>query len=104
MSPASKEQCKGNVIREFKTTSLADQVFEHLENDIIMGVYSIAEALTELNLVVQLRSSRTPICEVLRCLEQERLIEECIQCNRVSLHKRDFGTALKELKFWYICR
>lgn len=63
-------------MREFKTVSLADQVFEKLENDIITGVYPRGEILTELKLVEQLGVSRTPIREALRRLEQERLIEE----------------------------
>lgn len=60
----------------FKTVSLADQVFEKLENDIITGVYAKGEILTELKLVEQLGVSRTPIREALRRLEQERLIKE----------------------------
>ncbi len=60
----------------FKTVSLADQVFERLENDIIMGVYPKGEVLTELKLVEQLGVSRTPIREALRRLEQERLIQD----------------------------
>ena len=36
-------------MREFKTVSLADQVFEKLESDIIAGVYRRGEILTELN-------------------------------------------------------
>lgn len=63
-------------MREFKSVSLADQVFERLENDIITGVYPRGEILTELKLVEQLGVSRTPIREALRRLEQERLIEE----------------------------
>ena len=63
-------------MREFKTVSLADQVFEKLENDIITGVYPRGEILTELKLVERLGVSRTPIREALRRLEQERLIEE----------------------------
>ena len=59
---------------EFKTVSLADQVFEKLEDDIITGVYARGEVLTELKLVEQLGVSRTPIREALRRLEQERLI------------------------------
>ena len=59
---------------EFKTVSLADQVFEKLEDDIITGVYARGEILTELKLVEQLGISRTPIREALRRLEQERLI------------------------------
>lgn len=63
-------------MREFKTISLADQVFEKLESDIIRGVYPRGEILTELKLVEQLGVSRTPIREALRRLEQEHLIEE----------------------------
>lgn len=61
---------------EFKTVSLADQVFEKIENDIITGVYERGEILTELKLVEQLGVSRTPIREALRRLEQERLIAD----------------------------
>ena len=60
----------------FKSTSLADQVFDKLENDIILGVYPKGEILTELKLVDQLGVSRTPIREALRRLEQERLIAD----------------------------
>ena len=63
-------------MREFKTASLAAQVFEKLENDIIQGVYPKGEILTELKLVDQLGVSRTPIREALRRLEQERLIAD----------------------------
>ncbi len=63
-------------MKEFRTTSLADQVFEKLENDIILGVYPRGEVLTELKLVEQLGVSRTPIREALRRLEQERLISD----------------------------
>lgn len=63
-------------MRDFRTTSLADQVYEKLENDIILGVYPRGEILTELKLVEQLGVSRTPIREALRRLEQERLISD----------------------------
>ena len=63
-------------MRTFHTTSLADQVFEKLENDIIHGVYPRGEILTELKLVEQLGVSRTPIREALRRLEHERLIKD----------------------------
>lgn len=63
-------------MKGFKTVSLADQVFERLENDIITGVYARGEILTELQLVEKLGVSRTPIREALRRLEQERLVEE----------------------------
>lgn len=61
---------------DFKTVSLADQVFEKLENDIIIGIYPRGEILTELKLVEQMGVSRTPIREALRRLEQERLIAD----------------------------
>ena len=64
------------MMRNFKSTSLADQVFEKLENDIIQGAYPKGEVLTELKLVEQLGVSRTPIREALRRLEQERLIAD----------------------------
>lgn len=63
-------------MRAFKSTSLADQVFDKLENDIIQGVYAKGEILTELRLAEQLGVSRTPIREALRRLEHERLIED----------------------------
>ena len=63
-------------MKGFKSTSLADQVFDKLENDIIQGVYPKGEILTELKLVEQLGVSRTPIREALRRLEQERLIAD----------------------------
>ncbi len=61
---------------EHKTVSLADQVFEQLENDILSGKYSRGESLTESKLSLELGVSRTPIREALRRLEQEHLIEE----------------------------
>ena len=63
-------------MKAFKSTSLADQVFDKLENDIIQGVYPKGEILTELKLVEQLGVSRTPIRDALRRLEQERLIAD----------------------------
>lgn len=61
---------------EHKTVSLADQVFEHLETDILSGKYQRGEILTETKLSQELGVSRTPIREALRRLEQEHIIEE----------------------------
>ena len=61
---------------EHKTISLVDQVFEHLEKDILSGKYQRGEILTENRLSAQLGVSRTPIREALRRLEQEHLIED----------------------------
>ena len=58
-----------------KTVSLADQVFERLETDLLTGKYQRGEYLTELALVEDLGVSRTPIREALRRLEQEHVIE-----------------------------
>ena len=70
-------------MKTYKATSLADQVFEKLENDIIQGIYPRGEVLTERKLVEQLGVSRTPIREALRRLEQERLIEDTGKGSRV---------------------
>lgn len=61
---------------EHKTISLADQVFDHLEHDILSGKYQRGEILTELKLSAELGVSRTPVREALRRLEQEHIIEE----------------------------
>lgn len=63
-------------MEKFRTVSLADQIFEKLEDDIITGVYARGEILTELKLVEELGVSRTPIRDALRRLEHERLIQE----------------------------
>ena len=60
---------------EHKSISLAEQVFERLEIDILSGKYQPGEVLTELKLVTDLGVSRTPIREALRRLEQEHIIE-----------------------------
>lgn len=60
---------------EHKTVSLADQVFERLENAILSGVYPRGEVLTELKLVNELGVSRTPIREAVQKLEQEHIVE-----------------------------
>lgn len=61
---------------EHRTISLADQVFERLEADILTGKYQRGELITELRLCAELGVSRTPVREAIRRLEQERLIEE----------------------------
>ena len=55
--------------------SLAGQVFERLEHDILAGIYPRGTILTELQLSADLEVSRTPIREALRRLEQEHIIE-----------------------------
>ena len=60
---------------EHKIHSLADQVFEQLEQKILTGEYSKGEVFTEMHLSKELGVSRTPVREALRRLEQEYLIE-----------------------------
>ena len=66
-----------------KTVSLADQIFERLESDILTGVYPRGSVLTELSLSDDLGVSRTPIREAIRRLEQEHLVEPTSKGMRV---------------------
>ena len=61
---------------QHKSISLADQIFEKLEKDILIGKYSFGEVLTETKLSEELGVSRTPVREALRRLAQEKLIKE----------------------------
>lgn len=61
---------------EHRNYSLADQVFDRLERDILSGVYVRGELTTEQKLCDALGVSRTPVREALRRLEQEHLVEE----------------------------
>lgn len=57
--------------------SIADQVFEQLERDILSGQYPRGELLSELRLSTEMGVSRTPVREAIRRLEQEKIVEEC---------------------------
>ena len=59
---------------EHKTISLADQVFDHLENDILSGKYQRGEILTESKLSAELGVSRTPLRDALLRLEAEGFV------------------------------
>ena len=61
---------------DHKTVSLADQVYDALETDILSGKYARGDVLTENKLCEIMGVSRTPIREALRRLEQENLIKE----------------------------
>lgn len=61
---------------EYKTVSLADQVFDRLEAEILSGKYQRGDIVTELQLCAELGVSRTPVREALRRLSQEHLIED----------------------------
>lgn len=59
-----------------KTGSLADYVFETLENEILSGKYPKGDILTELSISKRLNVSRTPVREAIRRLQQENLVKE----------------------------
>jgi len=61
---------------DYRPVSLADQVYERLEGEILGGKYQRGEIVTELQLCAELGVSRTPVREALRRLLQEHLIEE----------------------------
>lgn len=63
-------------MREHRSISIADQIFEQLERDILSGRYPKGEVLSELGLAKQLGVSRTPVREAIRRLEQENILEE----------------------------
>ena len=63
------------VNRPHQMISLADQVFEALETDILSGVYERGEILTESRLSENMAVSRTPIREALKRLTTEHIIE-----------------------------
>ena len=58
------------MMNEHKTVSIADQIFEQLEKEILTGEYERGEVLTEAKLSEKLGVSRTPIREALRRLAQ----------------------------------
>lgn len=60
-----------------RSVSLADQIFDRLESDILSGVYPRGTILTELGLSEALGVSRTPVREALKRLEQEHIVEDC---------------------------
>ena len=59
-----------------KTTSIAEAVFNTIEQDILDGKLKNGEILTELRLCEILNVSRTPVREALKRLRQENLIVE----------------------------
>lgn len=63
--------------RDHKSVSIADQVFEQLERDILSGKYSRGELLGELHLSSEMGVSRTPVREAIRRLQQENIVQEC---------------------------
>ncbi len=66
-------------MNKHKSISLADCVFERLENDILGGKYAYGEVLTEARLCEEMGVSRTPIREAIRRLEQENILRESVK-------------------------
>ena len=60
----------------YHNVSLADRVFEKLEDDIVQGVIPTGDIITEVRVAESLGVSRTPIREAFRRLEQESLIRD----------------------------
>lgn len=60
----------------YKHMSLADQVFEQLEYNILSGVYKRGEVISESRLSEELGVSRTPIREALNRLVEEYLVTD----------------------------
>ncbi len=61
---------------EHRSISLADQIFQKLEKEILTGKYAQGETLTETKLSEELGVSRTPVREALRRLGQEKLVKD----------------------------
>ena len=76
-----------NKMIDYKSLSLANQVFETIEKNILDGVYNAGEVISESKLSEELGVSRTPIREALSRLESERLISTT-PSGTVDVHKR----------------
>lgn len=83
---------------EYKPKSLADQVYERLEDGILSGEYAIGEILTEKRLAAELGVSRTPIREAIAKLEFDNLVEITTGGVEVRGINRDDVDELYEVK------
>ena len=81
-----------------KMLSIADQIFNELEHDILTGVYEHNELLTELKLSETLGVSRTPVREALGRLAQEHIVE------MTSKGARVMGITEKDIEDIYAIR
>ena len=61
---------------EHRNISIADQVFDKLEREILSGKYPRGEQLSEQRLSAELGVSRTPVREAIRRLQQEDILED----------------------------
>lgn len=67
-----------------KSGSIADRIFETIEQKILDGTFEKGAILTELGLCEQLSTSRTPVREALARLKHEGLLEESVKGNVVA--------------------
>ena len=61
---------------EYKSVSLANQVYDTLEYNILSGKYAYGEIISETRLSEELGVSRTPIREAMSRLAHEKLIKD----------------------------
>ncbi|MBP5153842.1 MAG: GntR family transcriptional regulator [Lachnospiraceae bacterium] len=64
------------VLRDHRTVSIADQIFEQLEKDILSGRHARGEIISEAKLSAELGVSRTPVREAITRLVQEHILIE----------------------------
>lgn len=86
------------MVIEYKPVSLADQVYERLEYNILTGVYSPGEILSEKRLAEELGVSRTPIREAMTRLVYDKLINETSAGNEVRGISREDVEDIFEVK------
>ena len=60
------------MMRDHKPISIADQVFEQLERDILTGKYPQGEVLSEMRLSSELGVSRTTLWRMTKRQEQQK--------------------------------
>ncbi len=83
---------------EHKIITIADQVFDELEQEILSGAFERGDTLTEIKLSERLGVSRTPIREALRRLEQEHIIESTSKGVKVIGITADDINDIKEIR------
>ena len=76
-----------------KSLSMADRVFQTIEEKIVDGTYEPGAILTELKLCAEMDVSRTPVREALNRLEHDNMIEETGKGNKIiGISEKDIIT------------